>query len=277
MRIAVIADIHSNLEALQSVLEAIDAVAVDEIFCCGDIVGYLANPNECIALMKQRGVITVAGNHDLAAVGRKSVGAFKWDIALHAILWTRKQLTPESWNFLANLPLVRPAQGSVLFHGALHPESEPEDFYLRTVEDAHLTIAKLTTHSSGSRLGFFGHTHVPGGFALRGNQLVQFGPQPFQLSSDASYLINPGALGLDRLRPNEANFVIYDRGSRRIEFHRVGYDYKTSLTKARHAGIADPLPLLRLVRRVRNKAFKTLFGRPFGDIGTFAASHHFET
>ena len=276
MRIAVISDIHSNLEALQSVLMEIDAVAVDEILCCGDIVGYMANPNECITLLKKRGVIAVAGNHDLATIGRKSTGGF-WDIALHAVLWTRKQLTAESRNFLASLPLARSVHGSVLFHGALHPESEPEDFYLRTVEDARLTIAKLTNDFLGSRLGFFGHTHLPGGFALCGSQLAQVGPQQFQLKSGASYLINPGPVGLDRLRPDEANFVVYDTSWRRIEFHRVGYDYKTSLAKARRVGIADPLPLARSLRQMRNKAFKTLFGRPFGDIGTSVANLDVET
>lgn len=266
MRIAIISDVHSNLEALQSVLEAIDKIAADEILCCGDIVGYMANPNECIALLKQRGILAVAGNHDLAAIGRKSVGAF-WDIALHAILWTREQLSPESCNYLSKLPVFLSAHGSVLFHGALHPESEPEDFYLRKIEDARLTIAKLNGHCFGSRLGFFGHTHEAGGFELFGNRLAQIGPQPIILRSDASYLINPGTVGVDRLRPNEATFVIYDSCSRQIEFHRVGYDYNASLAKARRAGIANPQPLLRKFRRVRNKAYKYFFGRPFGDFG----------
>lgn len=265
MRIAVISDIHSNLEALSAVLEAIDTLTVDEILCCGDIVGYMAEPNECIALLKQRSVIAVAGNHDLAAIGRKSVGTF-WDIALHAILWTRKRLNDESHSYLATLPVVMQAHGTVVFHGALHPENGAEDLYLKYAADARLTIAELSKYCFGSRLGFFGHTHAPGGFELCGTKMAQVAPKALTLKSDASYLINPGAVGLDRIQPDQAKFVIYDPRSQEIEFHSALYDYDSALSKARLAGIADPLPLVRKLRRFRNKAYKSMIGRPFGDL-----------
>src|SRR5689334_23366991 len=104
-RIAVFSDVHSNLHALEAVLAAIDALGIQEMVCCGDVVGYGAFPNECIELLRLRGIPTLAGNHDHAALGMTSVQFFN-DIAKAAVYWTQERLSPESKQWLAKRPFT---------------------------------------------------------------------------------------------------------------------------------------------------------------------------
>src|SRR5690242_4005152 len=102
-RIAVFSDVHSNLHALRAVLAAIDGLGIKAMVCCGDVVGYGAFPNECIELLRERHIPTLAGNHDHAALGMTDVQFFN-DIAKTAVYWTRDQLTPENAQWLRQRP-----------------------------------------------------------------------------------------------------------------------------------------------------------------------------
>src|SRR6476646_4044424 len=117
MRVAVVSDIHSNLHALEAVLEAIDAEAPDELWCLGDVVGYGPRPNECCALVAERADICLAGNHDLAIVGAIDLDEFHGDAAL-AARENRSALTPESRAFLDRLEPHGSAHGIALYHGS---------------------------------------------------------------------------------------------------------------------------------------------------------------
>ena len=112
MRLAVIADIHGNLEALESVLAAIDGEGVEVILNLGDLVGYNASPNECLELLQDRNVWSLAGNHDLALFDAERAQHFNI-IAHQALMWCREQLRPEFREFLRGLPLVRQQPGSM--------------------------------------------------------------------------------------------------------------------------------------------------------------------
>src|SRR3989338_6257691 len=103
MKIAIIADVHSNLEALEGVLKDISNKDVDDIICLGDIVGYGANPNEVIELIKKKNIKCLKGNHDLNAVTLEKLDWFN-DFAKEALKWTNKVLTEENKQFLKELP-----------------------------------------------------------------------------------------------------------------------------------------------------------------------------
>ncbi len=119
MRIAVIADIHANLEALRAVLERTRELKPDAMVCLGDIVGYNANPNECIEIARSEGILCILGNHDAVAAGLDQPDNFN-PLARAAVLWTRDQLTAENRAFLSGLPTERDFRGSYLFHGSIH-------------------------------------------------------------------------------------------------------------------------------------------------------------
>src|SRR5262245_43284381 len=122
MRMAIISDVHSNLEALRATLDDISTQGTERILCLGDIVGYNTDPAECIALLQEYGAVCVAGNHDRAACGQIPTDDFGF-VGTRAILWTRRQLGPEALSFLAGLPLKAEIGDEVIaVHGALHPE-----------------------------------------------------------------------------------------------------------------------------------------------------------
>ena len=117
MRIAVISDIHANLHALEAVLAAIDADGVDEIWCLGDLVGYGPRPNECVALVRERASLCLAGNHDLAVLGRLELEFFA-DEAGAAAAWTRTVLDADAATYLGSLDSSASVEGVTLAHGS---------------------------------------------------------------------------------------------------------------------------------------------------------------
>src|SRR5438067_4019934 len=199
MRILLLSDIHSNLEALESCLAA--APAHDLVVNLGDIVGYGASPNEVIARSRELGKLIVRGNHDKAACGLMEVTDFN-PVAGMAALWTREHLTPENLEWLRQLP-----QGPIRVDEALdaqfvHGSPIDEDEYLVTLRDAQEPL----TYSSVA-LTFFGHTHIQGGFSKNDEKhLVQpiykcgDGREvcEFPLQREDQYLINPGSVGQPR-------------------------------------------------------------------------------
>src|SRR5262249_53572359 len=134
MKVAIISDIHANLEALQATLADIAAQRVDRIVCLGDVVGYNANPAECIALLRRLDVLCVAGNHDGGVSGQITTEGFCHPAA-RAVAWTRKRLPADALDYLAVLPLTANVQHHlVAVHGALHPDTGREMVRLETEE-----------------------------------------------------------------------------------------------------------------------------------------------
>jgi len=119
MRIAVIADIHANLEALESDMGRIAEIAVDEIVCLSNIVGYNANPNECVDIIRSQKIMSVIGNHDVSVSGRAEPDRFN-ALARSAVFWTREHLTEENRSFLLDLPPETRVRDFLLVHGSIH-------------------------------------------------------------------------------------------------------------------------------------------------------------
>jgi diadenosine tetraphosphatase ApaH/serine/threonine PP2A family protein phosphatase len=236
MRLAVIADIHSNLEALDRVLAQIDREGVEAILNLGDLVGYNASPNECLELLQGRNVWSLAGNHDLALLDPERAQHFNI-IAYEALMWCRQQMHPEFVEFLHRLPLLREQPGSFL---ACHGTPASPDTYIAYHFQGKRVLKDLLRHPN-LRVCFFGHTHrralwyrdIRGKVALR-----QISPSEVKLSPEEHYLINPGSVGQPRDGNPEAAYAIFDDEEFSIHFKSVPYD----IGKAQRRILAAGLP-----------------------------------
>ena len=237
MRYAVLSDIHSNLEALTAVLEHLASERIDTYLCLGDVVGYGAEPSACLNRLEACQTVVVAGNHDLACVGRLTLEWFN-ELAREAILWTRDQLSFAELDALRRWPLTTVEEPFTLVHASLR---HPERFeYLVDAAQAVETMQACRT-----LVCLFGHTHLPTLFFQAGRTIICsqiWAPLKTHLSlASERYLINPGSVGQPRDRDPRAACAIFDSGDDSIEFLRVAYDIAAAQQKIRHAGLPDGL------------------------------------
>lgn len=238
MRLAILSDVHANLEALRAVLGDMSARQVDRIVCLGDIVGYNADPAACIALLRESGALCVAGNHDRAVAGLITTEGFG-AIGARAIAWTRARLDSDALAFLAGLPLQASFRDHlVAVHGILRPDGGCERTYIHNDERRLQCFAALAAHPSRARVCAFGHTHHLGVFELRGGRMQALMGDHLLLQEEAHYLVNPGSVGQPRTAERRATYLVLDTGSGALTVHRVGYDARLALAKARQAGLA---------------------------------------
>ncbi|HLG17529.1 MAG TPA: metallophosphoesterase family protein [Blastocatellia bacterium] len=236
MRYAVISDVHANLEALKAVLAKIDAKGVDETVCLGDLVGYFANPNECVDIIRRRNIKCIMGNHDRAALGEKEPTQFG-EAARRAIYWTREHATPDTLEYLAKLPTLEILDRDFLMvHAALHPQPN-EDLRLYARVNVERTFHKLIEDHPGMSGCFFGHIHTCVVHEYRDGRLSKAAGPVVRLDVTARYLVNPGSVGQPRDGDPRAAFLIFDADQRTIKFHRVLYDWAASYEKAGRAGL----------------------------------------
>jgi predicted phosphodiesterase len=236
MRTAVIADIHANLEALESVLGRIAELGADEIVCLGDIVGYNANPNECVDIVRERKIVCVLGNHDVCASGMDEPCSFN-PVAARSVLWTRDILTKENRSYLMHLPREQAVRDFYLFHGSIHETNR----YITSKGDARENFRRLEALPGVCRIGFFGHTHVRMVLCNEQGALSCSYPQELSLPGVHQCLINPGSVGQPRDGDPRAAFLIYDSTERRVTFHHVAYDIRTCQDKIIRAGLPSSL------------------------------------
>lgn len=230
MRILILSDIHSNLEALEACLAA--TPPHDLVVNLGDVVGYGANPNEVIDRVRALGKIFVRGNHDKASAGLMDLRDFN-PIAGMAALWTRDQLTPENLDWLRALP-----QGPIQIDSLpdvqfVHGSPVDEDDYVVTLRDAlePLLISSVS-------VTFFGHSHLQGAFSAKALASDLYRPAyrtvgqqencELALRPDLHYLINPGSVGQPRDGDWRAAFAVYDSDNRIVTFCRVPYNLKSA-------------------------------------------------
>ncbi len=236
MRLAVFADIHSNLEALEAALVAAAGLGVDRVTCCGDLVGYNADPNPVIALAQQAGMVTVMGNHDAVACGLEEPECFN-PVARAAALWTREALTPENREFLRGLPAHAEVEGSLLL---VHGSVLDRDAYLLEGATAEVDLRALEESYPSVIAAFFGHTHVPVAFSLGPEGGVETDLEPrVRLKPGRRYLVNPGSVGQPRDRDPRLSFVVADLEAGELERHRVAYPVAKAARKVREAGLPE--------------------------------------
>ncbi len=241
MRYAIIADIHANLAAFTAVLEDIERrEGVDEVWCLGDVVGYGPDPHQCIELLLQYNHVCVAGNHDLAAIGKIGTSEFNPDAAV-ACRWTTQQLSPEDVVYLESLPLVIQKEDFTLVHGS---PREPIWEYLISIGNAKQNFAYLR-----SQFCLVGHSHVPLVFRLSETDACsssQFLTNIGLALGKSRLIINPGGVGQPRDSDPRASYAIYDSTARLVRLYRVPYD--VAATQARMVECNLPM---RLVARLR--------------------------
>jgi predicted phosphodiesterase len=237
VRYLILSDIHSNWEALEAVLE--DALgAYDEILCCGDLVGYGADPNRVVEWTRRNVRVVVRGNHDKAAVGLEDLEWFN-PVARSAALWTEQNLTAENHSYLRSLPKGPLLVGDLeLVHGT----PLDEDDYLMSA----LAAAELAGYLEKS-VCFFGHTHVQGSYHINRGTVewiekpeAEAPRQAFELNEGA-YLINPGSVGQPRDGDARAAYMICAAGERWLEYRRVAYPVEIAQAKILRAGLPGVL------------------------------------
>lgn len=229
-----ISDLHANWEGLQAVL-ADAAEGYDEIFCCGDLVGYCASPVE--VLEWSRGALNkvVRGNHDKACCGLDDLEWFN-DAAARAVSWTMEQIGQAGQDYLFNLPRGPLREdGFVVSHGSPLDEDEylVNDMDVRGYDNA-----------LDSPLNFIGHTHLQGGWVW-GYGGYRRMPKPgiqesevvVELKPDELYLVNPGSVGQPRDNDARAAYVIWDVERKLLTFRRVEYDVEAAMKRIRAAGL----------------------------------------
>ena len=239
MKLAIISDIHANIEALQATLQDISTRTVDRIVCLGDIVGYNANPEECISLLREADVLCIAGNHDRAVTGHITTEGFS-HAAARAVDWTRRQLSAEAMDYLAGLPLKLRIDGHlVMVHGALHPETGCEQVRLLDDQLRRLSFKALAGDPSGAHVCGFGNTHRVGIFEFQNDEIRVRTGDEVSLREDAYYLINPGTVGRPHTSDRRATYFSFDVARHVIALHRVEYDAAASRAKSKAAGLLD--------------------------------------
>jgi predicted phosphodiesterase len=241
MRTAFISDIHSNLEALKTVLADIEKKNVDSVICLGDIIGYGSNPNECVDLIREKCDLCIMGNHDSAVFAPSSELNFNSN-ALYAITWTSKIISRSSLTFLNDLHMTYETEDYTAVHST--PYDPYQWFYIASIEDALFNFNFFKT-----KFCFNGHTHVPGIIALnnQSGNIKVYKEKSFRYNPDPEYryIINVGSVGQPRDGDNRACYAILDTGKKIVEYHRTAYNIQTYQDKMQKSGMPD-----FLIRRI---------------------------
>ncbi len=236
MRYAILGDIHSNLSALEAVLEGIRADGVDKILSVGDVVGYGAAPIETIQMLREIGATVVKGNHDAACVGELDMTYFN-PYAREAVDWTAALLSQADLDWLSALPLVATLEHCHVSHGTF---SKPERFdYVQSIEDAEPSLDEMRLP-----ICFVGHTHVPVSILRLTDQPERTGytlDSEVDLSDARSALINVGSVGQPRDEDWRAAYGLLDTDAQRFFVRRVEYDIDCEAARIREAGLPNML------------------------------------
>lgn len=234
MKAAIISDVHSNLEALLVVLKDIKKRRLKSIFCLGDLVGYGANPNECIDLCLKESKLTVAGNHDWAAIDKTDISSFN-PVAAEAIKWTRGKINTEGMKKLRGLELTQQVDNLFLVHAT--PMNPVKWGYLLSLED----FEKEFKHFD-QQICFIGHSHVPVAVYRDDNgycDLVR--DNPFPIVAKRRYIVNVGSVGQPRDMDPRACYAIYDGNNNSIEIVRLDYNIPLAQQKIIVEGLPEVL------------------------------------
>lgn len=232
MKYAIIADIHANLEALHVVLEDTKNQKCTHYACLGDVVGYNANPKECLDIVRAMAMPCVKGNHDEYCSSETDLEGFN-PHAAEAVNWTRQQLTDEDRQWLRDLKYVRLVANFSIVHATL---DGPQRWGY--VFDKLAAAASFTYQNTS--VCFFGHTHVPVAFIR--DSVVRGGTySKFKVEAGRKYFVNVGSVGQSRDGVAKATYVIYDLDEGTIELRRLDYDIPATQAKIRAAGLPERL------------------------------------
>lgn len=243
--LAIVSDIHANIEALTAVLADIDRRGAKEIICLGDVVGYGPSPAECLQIAQRRFAVTLCGNHEWAILN-EPLGFHR--VARDAARWHRQSLFPrwwsskekkDAWDYLKSLPLMH-RRGKLLFVHA-SPSNPTEEYLLRSDLDEilHELGPKLTrAFEKTDWVTFIGHTHYPGIITEDARFLTPRDIEcEIELEPERKYIVNVGSVGQPRDSDNRSCYITLDRGV--IRYHRIEYDVQVTYKKVIDSGVLD--------------------------------------
>ncbi len=232
VRFGIIADVHANLEALSVALDVLTKEGVDQIISLGDVIGYNANPVECLSILIEKQIPSIKGNHERYLVGEKD-DVLKEDID-KVISWTKKQLAKEHFQYiLEKMPnkMLHEA-GFLITHGS--PRNKDE--YLIKLNSFVESLKAMESKHPNIKVCFHGHTHLPSIIA-RGHIIQNIQEDmKVELIKDKQYLINPGSVGQPRDHCPLTSFGIFDTESFVFQFYRRPYDIQATQAKNRKQG-----------------------------------------
>jgi len=232
MRFAIFGDIHANLEALDAVLADAEAREVTHYVCLGDVVGYNANPHECVERIRALECPVVKGNHDEQASIESGLENFN-PLAEEAINWTRDNLTEEDKTWLRELRMVRQVRDFTIVHATL--DTPHKWGYVFNQLDAAASFNYQHTN-----LCFYGHTHAPRAY-VKDTVIKGLPLQRLILEANKKYFVNVGSVGQPRDGDWHASYCLYSPTDRLIELRRIEYDINTAQDKIVDAGLPQRL------------------------------------
>ncbi|HEY2631697.1 MAG TPA: metallophosphoesterase family protein [Solirubrobacteraceae bacterium] len=235
MKVAVVSDIHSNLQAFEAVLEAVADSDAEELWCLGDIVGYGADPDACVELVRRHVAVCLAGNHDMAVAGELPLDDFSRGASL-AAQWTREVIAPANLAFLADL-LPEGREGHVgLYHGS--PRDPVWEYVLSAL------LAELCLDAQPDRICLIGHSHVASSFVRQEGEPATGEPRREGVTLDVSsgeWLLNPGSVGQPRDADPRAAWLLLDLEGHEVVYRRTPYDIAGAAAAIRAARLPNSL------------------------------------
>ena len=232
MKFAILGDIHANLDALEAVLADADARGATHHVCIGDVVGYNANPHECVARIQGLECPVVKGNHDEEASADTEIVGLN-PLAQAALLWTRENLDDDDKRWLRELRLVRQVRDFTVVHATL--DTPGSWAYVLNKFDAMASFSYQFT-----QVCFFGHTHVPRVY-VKGLSVTMETAEQTVIEPGRKYFINVGSVGQPRDGDWRAAYVLYDMEAGEATLHRVEYDIASAQRKILDAGLPPQL------------------------------------
>ncbi len=222
MRYGIISDIHGNLEALEAVFKELEKQDLDKILCLGDVIGYGPDPEECVALVRSRADIILAGNHDYAPLGLVDTSFFNI-YAKTAVEWTASRLSDETRTFLEQCPLRAEFENFTIVHAT---PSRPEAWnYILSIDDA----VENFPHFKG-QVCFIGHSHVPLIIEEKSDgRILVHRKNMVRCDSESRYIINVGSVGQPRDLNPRAACALFD--SERLEYELLRVEYEVGMTQ----------------------------------------------
>ncbi|MDA0811564.1 MAG: metallophosphoesterase family protein [Verrucomicrobia bacterium] len=232
MKFAIFGDIHANLEALETVLADALEQGADHYACIGDIVGYNANPHECISRVQGLDCPVVKGNHDEeASLSTEIIGLNP--LAQAALEWTRDHLTEEDKQWLRDLRMVRQVKDFTIVHATL--DSPGHWHYVMNKFDAMASFSYQYT-----QVCFYGHTHTPRIY-VKDDSVTLEDAMRVDIAPGRKYFINVGSVGQPRDGDPRASYALYDHDNKTVEIRRLDYDRAETQRKIRNDGLPEAL------------------------------------
>jgi predicted phosphodiesterase len=235
MKVAVVSDIHSNRQAFEAVLEAVADSDAEELWCLGDIVGYGADPDACVELVRRHVAVCLSGNHDIAVAGELGLDEFTRGASL-AAQWTREVIAPANLSFLAGLQPHGEEEQIGLYHAS--PRDPIWEYVLSAL------LAELCLDAQAQRVCLIGHSHVASSFVRQVGEPATGEPQREGTKLDISageWLLNPGSVGQPRDGDPRAAWLLLDLDEHAVSYRRTPYDVAGAAAAIRAARLPDSL------------------------------------